>query len=232
MYASMPAGGSLGLLLRYLPNMPTTKPASYSQRANVWLLTRFSSTCMQPPPVVLRLWKYRDVTSSARDGQQMGVWMNQLTAEAPRSASSALVCGIGPTPLCCGKLPPSFWSWSSVRKKMMLGVPALAGGAGGSGAGGGAGPGCGAMGFFEPQVEYPRHVGFVSPAGLRWQLPGWWFVGAAASHHSQDTHSDRLAQMAQHASALDTWCHSYALLVHDVFCATCMVHWGAAKSAE
>jgi hypothetical protein len=69
--------------------------------------------------------------------------MNQLVAVAPLSASSALVLGMGPTPLCMGKEPPSFWSWSSVRNHTMFGLPALAGGCGGGGGVGGGGVGGG-----------------------------------------------------------------------------------------
>ena len=72
------------------------------------------------------------------------------------SARSALVLGIGPTPLCIGKLPPSFWSWSSVRNQTMLGEPGGAGGAGGSGAGGGGGAGGAGRDFDTPQVRALR----------------------------------------------------------------------------
>ena len=71
-------------------------------------MTFASLMSMQPPPVPLMLWKYLPVTSSDRLGQQIGVWMNHCVAVAPLSASSAFVFGIGPTPLCQGKEPPSF----------------------------------------------------------------------------------------------------------------------------
>ena len=48
----------------------------------------------------LMLWKYMPVSSSLRDGQQMGVWMKKFRAVAPPSSISRLVCGIGPTPPC------------------------------------------------------------------------------------------------------------------------------------
>ena len=71
------------------------------------------------------LWKYLPVKSSARDGQQTGVWMNQFLAVAPCSESACVAFAIGVH-------PPRSKSMSSVRNRTMLGEPALARGAGGA----------------------------------------------------------------------------------------------------
>jgi hypothetical protein len=60
------------LVVHHLP-IPTVTHVIKKVAVRTQLCPTSSLACMQPPVVVLMLWKYRPDTSSAREGQQMGL---------------------------------------------------------------------------------------------------------------------------------------------------------------